>query len=241
MAEHGKKLQICANRQFRCLSCQRTSDDVECDFTKFGYALRMAFEFKTGATIPLPSVTLLLQRVAQGDRGALDDVYSSLYPDLKQIARSTLYSQGRADAMQTTMLVHESFLRLLSRNDLRLQDRQHFFAYAAKTMRSIIIDCAREQLAECRGSGAEHIGLDAEAALHVPDFSASDELIRVDGALRELERLDPDLAELVEMRYFGGYKESEVAELLGVTDRTVRRRWNKARAWLLVELVDKHS
>lgn len=200
----------------------------------------MACESKTDAPVALPAVTLLLQRVALGDRGALDDVYSSLYPDLKQIAHSALYYRGRADAMQTTVLVHESFLRLLGSKDLRLQDRQHFFAYAAKTMRSIIIDCAREQLAECRGSGAEHVGLEDETALQVPDSSASDELIRVDGALRELERLDPDLAGLVEMRYFGGYTESEVAELLGVTDRTVRRRWDKARAWLLVELVDKH-
>jgi RNA polymerase sigma factor (TIGR02999 family) len=136
------------------------------------------------------------------------------------------------------MLVHESFLRLLSRNDLRLQDRQHFFAYAAKTMRSIIIDCAREQLAECRGGGAEHVGLDEVAASQVPDLSVTDELIRVDGALRALERLDPDLAGLVEMRYFGGYTEAEVAELRGVTERTVRRHWDKARAWLLVALAD---
>lgn len=198
----------------------------------------MGFESKTDAAVALPAVTLLLQRVALGDRAALDDVYSSLYPDLKRLARAVLYHQGRADALQTTVLVHESFLRLLSRNDLRLQDRQHFFAYAAKTMRSIIIDCAREQLAECRGGGAEHVDLDEDAALQVPDLSVTDELIRVDGALRELERLDPDLAGLVEMRYFGGYTESEVAELRGVTERTVRRHWDKARAWLLVALAD---
>ena len=198
----------------------------------------MVSESPPGTSFDLPPVTLLLQRVAQGDRSALDAVYSSLYPDLKRLARAALYRQGRADSIQTTMLVHESFLHLLGSKDLRLQDRRHFFAYAARTMRNIIIDSAREQFAECRGAGVEHIGLDEDAAQQVPDGSASDELIRVDAALRELERLDPDLTELVEMRYFGGYTEIEVAELLKISERTVRRRWDKARAWLLVALAE---
>jgi RNA polymerase sigma factor (TIGR02999 family) len=196
----------------------------------------MSSEFQSDARVALPAVTLLLQRVAQGDRSALDEVYSSLYPDLKRVARAALHRQGRADSIQTTVLVHESFLRLLGSKELRLQDRRHFFAYAARTMRNIIIDSAREQLAECRGAGAEHVELDGDVALQVPDAAASDELIRVDEALRQLEGLDPDLAELVEMRYFGGYTEVEVAELLDITERTVRRRWSKARAWLLVAL-----
>jgi RNA polymerase sigma factor (TIGR02999 family) len=196
----------------------------------------MSAEFQTSPDQALPAVTLLLQRAAQGDQEALNSVYSSLYPDLKRVARAMLHRQGRADAMQTTVLVHESFLRLLGNKELQLQDRKHFFAYAAKTMRNIIIDSAREQLADRRGAGAEHVELDTQAAMQVAAPSDSSELIRVDEALRELESVDRELAELVEMRYFGGYTEVEVAELLGVTERTVRRRWDKARAWLMVAL-----
>jgi len=185
-----------------------------------------------------PQITLLLQRAAGGDRAALDSVYSSLYPELKRLARARLRQQGRGESVSTTLLVHESFVRLVGARDLRLEDRRHFFAYAAKTMRNIIIDSAREHLAERRGGGAEHVTLgDADSdAMQVADAGASDELVRVGDALRELETVDPELAELVEMRYFGGYSEVEIAELQGVNERTVRRRWDKARAWLFVAL-----
>ena len=140
--------------------------------------------------------------------------------------------------MGTTTLLHESFLRLVNAAELRLVDRRHFFAYAARTMRNVIIDSAREHLAERRGGGAAHETLGGDAALQVADTSVSQELIRVSEALRELEAIDPELAELVDMRYFGGYSETEIAELQGITDRTVRRRWDKARAWLYVALSD---
>jgi RNA polymerase sigma factor (TIGR02999 family) len=183
-----------------------------------------------------PQITVLLQQAAGGDRAALDAVYSSLYPDLKRVARARLRQQGRADSMSTTVLVHESFVRLVGARGLRLEDRRHFFAYAAKTMRNIIVDSAREFQAERRGGGAEHVTLGDADAMQVADTSASDELVRVNDALHELEAVDPELAELVEMRYFGGYAETEIGELLGVTERTVRRRWDKARAWLFVAL-----
>jgi RNA polymerase sigma factor (TIGR02999 family) len=173
----------------------------------------------------LPPITLLLRRATEGDRAALD-----------KVARARLHSQGRADSMNTTMLVHESFVRLVNASGLRLEDRHHFFAYAAKTMRNVIIDAAREHQAERRGGGAEHLTLGGEDSLQVPDTSASDELIRVNDALLELETLDPELVQVVEMRYFGGYSEQEIADFQGVTERTVRRRWDKARAWLYVAL-----
>jgi RNA polymerase sigma factor (TIGR02999 family) len=184
----------------------------------------------------LPEITRLLQQAAVGDRAALDAVYASLYPELKRIARSRLRQQGRADGINTTLLVHESFVRLVGARGLRLEDRRHFFAYAAKTMRNIIIDSAREHLAERRGGGAEHVTLGDAEASSVADTGASDQLVRVNDALHELEAVDPELAELVEMRYFGGYSEAEIAELHGVAERTVRRRWDKARAWLFVAL-----
>ncbi|MDP9045549.1 MAG: ECF-type sigma factor [Pseudomonadota bacterium] len=181
-------------------------------------------------------ITRLLQRAAGGDRTALDEVFASLYPDLKRLARSRLWQQGRSDGVSTTMLVHESFLRLAASEDLQLQDRRHFFAYAAKAMRHVIIDTAREHLAERRGGGATHLTLGAADAAAIADTSSSDELMRVNDALRELEALDPELAELVEMRYFGGYAELEIAQVMGIHERTVRRRWDKARAWLFVAL-----
>jgi RNA polymerase sigma factor (TIGR02999 family) len=185
-----------------------------------------------------PPITRLLQLAAEGDRGALDQIYASLYPELKRVARARLRQQGRGDDMGTTTLLHESFIRLVNAAELRLVDRRHFFAYAARTMRNIIIDSAREHLAERRGGGAAHETLGGDAALQVAAAGTSEELIRVSEALLELEAVDPELAELVDMRYFGGYSEAEIAELQGVTDRTVRRRWDKARAWLYVALND---
>jgi RNA polymerase sigma factor (TIGR02999 family) len=186
----------------------------------------------------LPPITLLLRRATEGDRGALDQVFESLYPDLRRVARSRLHQQGRADAMNTTTLVHESFMRLVNAHGLRLEDRHHFFAYAAKTMRNVIIDAARAHQAERRGGGAEHVTLGAEEAQQATDSGAGDELLRVNDALQALDSIDPELAEVVEMRYFGGYSEAEIADCQGVTERTVRRRWDKARAWLYAALQD---
>jgi RNA polymerase sigma factor (TIGR02999 family) len=190
------------------------------------------------AATQAPPITRLLQLAASGDRQALDQIYAALYPELKRVARARLRQQGRGDSMGTTTLLHESFIRLVNARDLRLEDRRHFFAYAARTMRNIIIDSAREHLAERRGGGAAHETLGGDAALQVADTSSSEELIRVSEALLSLEAVDPELAELVDMRYFGGYTEIEIAELQGVTERTVRRRWDKARAWLYVALND---
>ncbi|WP_280150843.1 ECF-type sigma factor [Piscinibacter sp. XHJ-5] len=182
-----------------------------------------------------PRITVLLQRAAAGDRAALDTVFSALYPDLKRVARSRLRQQGRADALQTTTLVHESFLRLVKSRELRLEDRHHFFAYAAKAMRNVIIDAVRAQRSGRRGSGARHVTLGDEG-LAAHDTGAGDDLLHINDALLRLEAVDPELAEVVDMRYFGGYTEQEIAELQGVTERTVRRRWERARAWLFVAL-----
>ena len=183
-----------------------------------------------------PPITRLLQLAASGDGEALQQIYATLYPELKRVARARLREQGRGDAMGTTTLLHESFIRLVDANELRLEDRRHFFAYAARTMRNIIIDSARQHLAERRGGGAPHETLGGDAALQVADAGTPEALVRVSEALLGLEAIDPELAELVDMRYFGGYSESEIAALHGITERTVRRRWDKARSWLYVAL-----
>ncbi len=181
-------------------------------------------------------LTKLLALAAQGDRGAFERVFEILYPDLRRIAHARLRPLGATGELGTTALVHESFLRLVGAGDLALTDRKHFFAYAAKTMRSIIVDVARERLAERRGGGQADLPLDTALADGIASSDGESTLVRVNDALLELEALDAELARVVEMRYFAGYTEAEVADLLGVSERTVRRHWEKARAFLLASL-----
>jgi RNA polymerase sigma factor (TIGR02999 family) len=181
-------------------------------------------------------LTQLLQLAAHGDRGALDRVFAVLYPELREIAHRRLRWQSGIADLATTALVHESFLRLIASEQLKLADRNHFFAYAAKTMRSIIIDFARRDMAERRGGGLEPLELDTELADQLGGDATGKTLIEVNDSLLALEKVDPMLAQVVEMRYFAGYSENEVAELMGTSERTVRRQWDKARAFLLLSI-----
>jgi RNA polymerase sigma factor (TIGR02999 family) len=181
-------------------------------------------------------LTHLLQLAAAGERGALDQVFTALYPDLRRIAHARLRSQGGVAHLDTTALVHESFLRLVDAAELVLADRKHFFTYAAKTMRNIIIDFAREHLAQRRGGGQAALQLDTVLSDKLESQGNDEALIAVNDALLALEAVDPALAQVVEMRYFAGYSESEIAELTGSSERTVRRQWEKARAFLLASL-----
>ena len=181
-------------------------------------------------------LTELLQQAARGERAALDRIFALLYPDLRRIAHARLRVQDRGARVETTALVHESFLRFVEASELMLADRKHFFAYAAKTMRNIIIDSAREQLAQRRGGGRAAVRLDTALAGSLAAAEGEASLLAVDDALRALEALDPSLAQIVEMRYFAGYSEAEIAELTEQSERTVRRQWEKARAFLLATL-----
>jgi len=183
-------------------------------------------------------LTQLLALAAQGERAALDQVFAVLYPELRKIARARLRSQGRVAQLDTTSLVHESFLRLAQAARLQVEDRRHFFAYAAKMMRNIIIDFAREQIAQRRGGGVEVLQLTTVLASQLAGDSGDETLMRINDALLALEAVDATLANIVEMRYFAGYSDEEVAGLLGVSERTVRRQWEKARAFLLVSMQD---
>jgi RNA polymerase sigma factor (TIGR02999 family) len=181
-------------------------------------------------------LTDLLQRVARGERAALHEVFAALYQDLREIARSRLRQRGGVARLDTTSLVHESFLRLMNAHRLVLEDRKHFYTYAAKTMRNIIIELAREHLTERRGGGQVVLRLDTALADEIAAPRADASLIAVHDALVALEAVDPTLAQIVEMRYFAGYSEIEIAELTGASERTVRRQWDKARAFLLATL-----
>jgi RNA polymerase sigma factor (TIGR02999 family) len=159
--------------------------------------------------------------------------WQAAYPELKKIARARLHAaQHGVPGLNTTALVHESFLRLAGRVDgLQFRSRGHFYAYAARVMRSVIVDLVRAQQADRRGGGAADVTLDTVVAddLAGPDDA---EALRVDEALASLATVEPRLARVVEMRYFAGMSDTEIAQALDLTERTVRRDWEKARLLL---------
>ena len=175
-------------------------------------------------------ITQLIQRARDGDRGALDSLFEALYPDLRRIAHARLRRGFPDPDLGTTALVNECYLKLHDAQRLDASNRAHFLAYASTAMRSIIVDIARARSAERRGGDAQHVTLDDE--LGSSDEAAETQILRVHEALEEIGKLDERLARLVEMRYFGGLSDLEIAEGLGITDRTVRRDWQKARVLL---------
>ena len=178
----------------------------------------------------MTETTSLLKRIHLGDAAARDALYARLYPELRKLARSRLSRSETITLLDTTSLVHESYLRFLNARELAFDDRGRFFAYAASVMHSVVVDEVRKRRADRRGGQAVHVELDDEIA----DSTARDEtqILRVSEALQELAALDPRLAQVVEMRYFGGITEKDIATVLGVTERTVRRDWDKARTLL---------
>jgi RNA polymerase sigma factor (TIGR02999 family) len=175
-------------------------------------------------------VTKLLRRVQRGDPGAAHALFSTTYADLQRLARARLRAAGRGSLLDTTSLVHEWFVRFVRQEGLDLVDSAHFMRYAARAMRSVIVDHVRRRVAGRRGGGAGRVSLTAaeeEAAL-----AGADEILGVHRALEQLARLDPRMGEVVELRYFCGLTEVEIAATLGVNERTVRRDWEKARLWL---------
>ncbi len=175
-------------------------------------------------------VTLLIARAREGDREALGGLFELLYPDLRRIAHARLSNHVRDAVMDTTSLVHECYLKFAQASRLSPADRVHFLAYAATAMRSIIVDAARANLAQRRGGDAQHVTLNTNVADAVA--GPESEILDVHAALDELGKLDPRLVRVVEMRYFGGMKDEDIGAALGLTDRTVRRDWEKARLLL---------
>lgn len=176
----------------------------------------------------MQDLTLLIHGAQRGDAGAMNALYDAAYPDLRRLARARLRATSRPTLLDTGSLVHESYVRFAS-SRLALEDRSHFMCWAARAMRSIIVDHMRQRLAIRRGGGAMRMPLDVEPA---DSATGEDEILAVHEALEHLAAVDPRLARVVEMRYFGGLTEPEVAAALGVTERTVRRDWQKARLLL---------
>lgn len=179
-------------------------------------------------------ITLLLRDAADGNRQAADQVIALLYADLQRLARSRLRRSADMTLLDTTSLVHESWLRLARGEGPAFTDRRHFLAYAAQVMRSIVVDLLRSRQAERHGGGVWHVTLSTEIGESVARHE--DEVLRVHEALDELASTEPRLAQVVQMRYFGGLSEAEIAECLGVTERTVQRDWQKAKLFLSLAL-----
>ncbi|MES2717331.1 MAG: ECF-type sigma factor [Pseudomonadota bacterium] len=160
--------------------------------------------------------------------------WQAAYPELKKIARARLHAAGPQPGLNTTALVHESFLKLAGRVDsLHFHSRGHFYAYAAQVMRSVIVDLVRAHQAERRGGGQAVLTLDTAIEQGLAATGAdTDEALQVDAALTTLGKVEPRLAQVVEMRYYAGMTDAEIAQALGLTDRTVRRDWDKARLLL---------
>lgn len=184
---------------------------------------------------PTSELADALKDVERRDVSELDRAFADYYPELKKIAHARLRGSGLGGSLQTTALVHDSYLKLASGPERSFANRLQFFAYSSRVLRSIVVDLVREQRAQRRGGDAEIVTLDTAAGEGVPP---SVDIETVNDALEDLAKLDPPLARLVEMRFFGGMTEEEIAEALGVSARTVSREWQKARALLLTLVGD---
>jgi RNA polymerase sigma factor (TIGR02999 family) len=183
---------------------------------------------------PSPDVTALLRAWSEGDQTALDRLLPAVYEELHRQAERYMRAQPAGHTLQTTALVHEAYLRLVSREGPGWDGRAHFFGVAAKAMRSILVDHARARCAAKRGGGAEPVTL---AGIEDSAGRAQDlDVLELDDALERLTELDPRKASLVELRYFGGLTIEAAAESVGISPATAKREWRLARAWLQREL-----
>lgn len=175
----------------------------------------------------MESVTEILIRSRDRDESARDALFSRLYDELARVARNQL--AGRGATLETAGLINETYLRVVDQQQVEWEDRSHFFAYAARAMRHILVDRARRRSAQKRGGGRRPVTLTERMAGAQPE---PESILEVDEALEELARAEPRLAKMVELRFFGGLTEDEAADVLGMSARTVRRDWLKAKAFL---------
>jgi RNA polymerase sigma-70 factor, ECF subfamily len=178
-------------------------------------------------------ITDLLLQASGGDSAAIDRLFPLVYEGLRRAAHRALRREDPHHTLGTTGLVHEAYLKLIDQTRVGWRDRAHFFAVAALAMRRILIDYARRHQRAKRGGGARPVTLD-EGVVSLDE--RAENLLALDEALTRLSELNPRLSRIVECRFFGGLTEDEIAEALGVTVRTVRRDWAKARGWLYQEL-----
>lgn len=179
-------------------------------------------------------VTQLLRQLRDGQPQAASELFPLIYGELRRIANVQMSRERRGHTLQATAIVHEAYMRMAGGQQVDWQDRAHFFAFAARTMRQVLLDYARQRRAGKRGGEAAH-KVDLDSELLVGDDRLED-VIALDDLLNRLAAMDPDQARIVELRFFGGLNVEETAEAMGVSPRTVKREWQMARAWLDREL-----
>lgn len=184
-------------------------------------------------TPPRHEITQLLAEWSGGNQAALDELYPLVYEELHRLARRYMSRERKGHTLQTTALINEAYVRLVDQKNVHWANRSHFFAISAQIMRRILIDHARRHAYAKRGGGAQQVSLE-EAATVARDQSA--ELLRLDEALKSLSEMDSRRGQVVELRYFGGLNNEEIAGVLNVSENTVTRDWNMARAWLYQQL-----
>jgi RNA polymerase sigma-70 factor (ECF subfamily) len=178
-------------------------------------------------------ITQLLAEWSNGNQTALDKLYPLVYDELHKMANRYMKRERKDHTLQTTALINEAYVRLVDQKNVHWENRAHFFAISAQIMRRILIDHARRHAYAKRGGGAQRVSLD-ETAMVASD-PASDMLL-LDEALNRLAEMDPRRGQVVELRYFGGLNNEEIAGVLKISENTVTRDWNMARAWLYQEL-----
>lgn len=178
-------------------------------------------------------VTQLLVAWRGGNKEALNSLFPLVYDELRRLAKHYMSRERANHTLQTTALVNEAYLRLANQSDVEWQNRAHFFGIAAQVMRHLLVDHARAQQYAKRGGGAQRVTLDETAAINSEDQTT---LLALDEALSRLGALDERKMRIVELRYFGGLSVEETAEVLGVSEITIKREWLKAKAWLYREL-----
>ncbi len=180
------------------------------------------------------SITRILEQITSGDDHAVDELLPVLYVELKKLAHHHLARERADHTLQPTALVHEAYLKMAGQDAVAWQNKAHFMALASKAMRRVLVDHARGRAAQKRGGDAQRITLDE--AVTPKTMPRTMDLLALDQSLTRLGQKHPEKASLVEMRFFGGLKEMEIAAVLGVTSRTVARYWKFAQAWLYRDL-----
>jgi len=187
------------------------------------------------ASGPAPDVTRLLLSWSQGNQAALDELMPLVYDELRRLASAYLRRERSNHTLQSTALVHEAFMRLVNQHEVQWRNRGHFFAIAAQMIRRILVDYARAQHTEKRGSGSVKMELDE--AMAAPLESGFDlDLLALNGALEQLSYLDARQSRIVELRFFAGLSIEETAEVMKLSPASIKREWNTARAWLFREM-----
>jgi len=187
----------------------------------------------TKNSTPQHEITQLLDAWSSGNQSALDQLYPLVYDELHRLARRYMSREKKDHTLQTTALINEAYVRLVDQRNVHWANRSHFFAISAQIMRRILIDHARSQAYAKRGGGQQQVSLDETATLQV---TRADDLLKLDDALNSLAEIDQRRSRVVELRYFGGLSNQEIAQALGISPNTVTRDWNMARAWLYQQL-----